>query len=84
MDVVRHTEKSKELRKSSTQSLKTKLYLLALKASSDFTIHKDEERKEEYIKRHSKMANTGVKSGVKTPGFLVVGCFGISQQSKNP
>lgn len=35
---------------------------------SDYTIHKDEERKLRYIKRHSTNENWG-KSGINTAGF---------------
>jgi len=35
---------------------------------SDFTIHKDEERKLKYITRHIKRENW-TKSGIDTPGF---------------
>ena len=35
---------------------------------SDFTIHKDEARKERYIERHKKNENWS-KSGLDTPGF---------------
>lgn len=34
----------------------------------DYTIHKDEERKNRYVKRHKGKENWG-KSGLKTPGF---------------
>ena len=34
----------------------------------DFTIHKDEERKQRYIKRHQARENWG-KSGIDTAGF---------------
>ena len=36
--------------------------------ASDFTIHKDEERKKQYIERHKKNENWS-KSGIDTPGF---------------
>ena len=36
--------------------------------ASDFTIHKDPERKERYIARHAKREDWN-KSGIKTPGF---------------
>ena len=35
---------------------------------SDFTIHKDEERKKRYIERHKNRENWS-KSGIDTPGF---------------
>jgi hypothetical protein len=35
---------------------------------SDFTIHKDEERKQRYIKRHEKNEEWG-KSGIDTAGW---------------
>jgi hypothetical protein len=37
-------------------------------SASDFSIHKDEERKLRYIKRHQENENWG-KSGINTPGF---------------
>ena len=36
--------------------------------ASDFTIHKDEERKKRYIERHKNRENWS-KSGLDTPGF---------------
>ena len=36
---------------------------------SDYTMHKDPERKDRYVERHRKNENWG-KSGVKTAGFL--------------
>jgi len=36
---------------------------------SDYTIHKDPERKERYINRHKNMNENWNKSGVKTAGF---------------
>lgn len=36
---------------------------------SDYTIHKDEERKLRYIKRHSGMNENWGKSGINTAGF---------------
>jgi hypothetical protein len=38
------------------------------KEYEDFTIHKDEERKQRYIKRHEKREDWG-KSGINTKGF---------------
>lgn len=35
----------------------------------DYTIHKDQKRKELYIKRHSKMNENWTKSGINTAGF---------------
>ena len=35
---------------------------------SDYTLHKDPERKERYISRHKKNEDWG-KAGIKTPGF---------------
>jgi len=37
-------------------------------SASDFTIHKDEERKQRYILRHQKNEDWG-KSGIDTAGF---------------
>ena len=36
--------------------------------ASDYTIHKDPERKERYIARHKKNEKWGI-DGIKTPGF---------------
>ena len=36
---------------------------------SDYTLHKDPERKERYINRHKGMGETWTKDGIKTPGF---------------
>lgn len=36
---------------------------------SDYTIHKDPERKEAYLARHSGMNEDWTKSGIFTPGF---------------
>jgi len=44
-----------------------KVYLGA-KGYEDFTIHKDEERKQRYINRHKAKENWG-KSGIDTAGF---------------
>ena len=38
------------------------------KGYSDYTLHKDPERKERYISRHKKNEDW-TKSGIKTPGF---------------
>ena len=38
------------------------------KGMSDYTLHKDKERKERYINRHKKRENWK-KSGIKTAGF---------------
>ncbi len=46
---------------------------------SDFTIHKDEQRKQRYINRHKTKENWS-KSGIHTAGFGLVGCFGMNQQ----
>ena len=39
------------------------------KGYSDYTLHKDPERKDRYIKRHAGMGETWTKDGIKTPGF---------------
>ncbi len=44
---------------------------------SDFTIHKDEQRKQRYIKRHNN--ENWSKSGIDTAGFLVSFVLGINQ-----
>jgi len=46
----------------------TKTVSFGQKGASDYTIHKDKERKERYIDRHSKNENWGA-TGVKTAGF---------------
>ena len=38
------------------------------KGYSDYTLHKDTERKERYVNRHKKNEDW-TKSGIKTPGF---------------
>ena len=35
---------------------------------SDYTLHKDPERKERYINRHKGMGETWTQDGIKTPG----------------
>ena len=37
---------------------------------SDYTKHKDDDRKDRYIARHSKMGEDWNKSGIETAGFL--------------
>ena len=54
-----------------------KIYLGAA-GYSDFTKHKDEARKQRYIKRHEKNEDWD-KSGIDTPGFCS-GYYGINQQ----
>ncbi len=50
---------------------------------SDFTIHKDEERKQRYIKRHEKNESKfWNKSGIDTPSFWSAFCFGKNQPLK--
>ena len=39
------------------------------KGYSDYTLHKDPERKDRYIKRHAGMGETWTKDGIKTQGF---------------
>jgi len=36
---------------------------------SDYTLHKDPERKQRYIKRHSRGNENWNKTGINTPGF---------------
>ena len=50
------------------------------KGMSDYTIHKDKERKERYIKRHGKNENW---NDYKTAGFMQNTFYGTSLQSEN-
>jgi hypothetical protein len=46
----------------------TKTVSFGAKGMSDYTLHKDPERKQRYIDRHKKNEDWNL-SGVKTPGF---------------
>ncbi len=46
---------------------------------SDFTKHKDEDRKQRYISRH-KIMKIGVNPELILPDFGLVGCYGINPQ----
>lgn len=39
------------------------------KGASDYTIHKDSERRMRYVNRHPKSKENHGKSGIRTPGF---------------
>lgn len=62
--------KSKKAEKKYDLLNEHKEYILSFGASGyeDYTIHKDPERKERYIKRHKKNERWG-KSGIYTAGF---------------
>ena len=49
---------------------KPNTFYFGAKGMSDYTIHKDEQRKKRYISRHSGMGEDWTKSGVETPGFF--------------
>jgi hypothetical protein len=61
------------------KQIKNKLLLVA-SGYSDFTIHKDEQRKQRYINRHKKQMKFSQNLAKIPPGFGLVGCSGISQQ----
>jgi hypothetical protein len=69
MDVV-VIKRSSNPEKKYDAVFKDKVVSFGNKNYSDFTLHKDEKRKENYIRRHSKNGETWSKVGVKTPGFL--------------
>ena len=48
---------------------KSKQVSFGAKGSSDFTIHKDEQRKDRYIARHKGMNENWTSSGYDTAGF---------------
>jgi hypothetical protein len=48
-------------------------------SASDFTHHKDEQRRQLYVNRH-KNNEIWSKSGIASAGFGLVGCYGINQQ----
>ena len=56
----------------------SKVYF-GLAGASDFTIHKDEQRKQRHIDRH-KTNEIWSTSGIDTAGFCFVCCYGINQQ----
>jgi len=61
-------EKSKWAGKKYTVVVDNKTIHFGAKGMSDYTIHKDKERKERYIARHKKRENWN-KGGIKTAGF---------------
>ena len=60
--------KSKRKDKKYMVEVDNKTIHFGAKGYSDYTIHKDPERKERYIKRHKKNEEWG-KKGIKTAGF---------------
>jgi hypothetical protein len=68
MDVIL-IKKSKRNNKKYDAIFKDKVVSFGSKGYSDFTLHKDEERKQRYIERHRKREHWG-KDGVETAGFL--------------
>ena len=67
MDVV-ITKSKKPDKKYDARVDGTKIISFGEKGASDFTKHKDKDRKERYIDRHKKNEDW-TKSGVKTAGF---------------
>ena len=67
MDVV-ITKSKKPDKKYDARIDGTKTVSFGQKGASDFTKHKDKDRKERYIDRHKKNEDW-TKSGVKTAGF---------------
>ena len=59
-------------------------YLLSCGASmySDYTIHKDEARRQRYISRHQKNQDFNKKAVYILPLFGLAGCYGIYQHCK--
>ena len=68
MDVVITKSKSSSKKKYDARIDGTKTVSFGEKGASDFTKHKDKDRKEAYIARHKKNEDW-TKSGVKTAGF---------------
>ena len=52
------------------------------KGMSDYTLHKDDERKNRYINRHKKNEDWGL-SGIDTAGFYAKTFCGIRKQLRN-
>ena len=65
--VIQKSEKSDKKFKAIID--KTKTIHFGAKGASDFTKHRDDERKQRYINRHKKNENW-TESGFKTAGFL--------------
>lgn len=63
------------LKKSNKPTKKYMVYVngktvhFGAKGMSDYTIHKDQERKKRYIARHKRMGEKWGKSGIKSAGF---------------
>lgn len=62
------SSKDKKLSVYAYDGRQTKLIHFGAKGYSDFTIHKDEDRKKRYIQRHQENENWN-KSGLFTAGF---------------
>ena len=60
----------------------TKTISFGQKGASDYTKHKDKDRKERYIDRHSKNENWGATGVKKMLAFIIKILYGISQQYK--
>jgi hypothetical protein len=59
-----------------------KLLALVQKGFTDYTIHKDDDRKDRYINRH-KDKETWSLSGIKTAGFYAKNILWNKRQFKN-
>ena len=68
MDVVITKSKNSSKKKYDARIDGTKTVSFGQQGASDFTKHKDKDRKEAYIARHKKNEDW-TKSGVKTAGF---------------
>ena len=68
MEIVISKSKNSSKKKYDARIDGTKTVSFGQKGASDFTKHKDKERKEAYISRHKKNEDW-TKSGVKTAGF---------------
>ena len=66
MEVI--IQKSKKKDKKFDAIVDNKTVSFGAKGYSDYTIHKDAERKQRYINRHKEKENWGI-SGLKTAGF---------------
>jgi hypothetical protein len=62
-------KKSKKNNKKYDAIFNDKIISFGAKKYSDYTINKDDNKKENYIKRH-KVNEDFTKEGLKTPGFL--------------
>jgi hypothetical protein len=62
-------KKSKKNNKKYDAIFNDKIISFGAKGYSDYTINKDDNKKENYIKRH-KVNEDFTKKGIETPGFL--------------